>query len=89
MWLDCPACAQRLALFHPWPPCSPHLQEDLPELRADLEKGVQVATVRQDAVGREIVGLEGLIPPGAAVDGDKGYTSLVRLHTSTPCLFNL
>lgn len=64
-------------LAPPLVPCSPHLQEDLPELGADLEQGVQVAAVREDAVGREIVGLEGPVPPGAAVGGDAEYMGLV------------
>lgn len=50
-------------------PCSPHLQEDLPELRADLEERVQVAAVWEDAMGQEVVRLEGPVPPGAAVKG--------------------
>lgn len=56
----------------PAPPpalCSPHLQEDLPELRADLEQRVQVAAIWEDAMGQEIVRLEGPVPPGAAVRG--------------------
>lgn len=36
-----------------------------------------MATVGEDAVGREIVGLEGPVPPGAAVGGDAEYTGLV------------
>ncbi|OWK11587.1 hypothetical protein Celaphus_00003112 [Cervus elaphus hippelaphus] len=44
-------------------------QEDLPELGADLEQRVQVAAVGEDAMGREIVGLEGPVPPGAAMGG--------------------
>lgn len=47
--------------------CSPHLQEDLSELGADLEQGVQVATVWEHTTGREVVGFEGSVPPGATV----------------------
>lgn len=35
----------------PLAPGSPHLQKDLPELGADFQQGVQVAAVREDAVG--------------------------------------
>lgn len=65
-WTGCPACtgswhtpSQAL--------CSPHLQEDLPELGADLEQWVQVATVWEHPSGREVIGLKGPVPPGAAV----------------------
>lgn len=34
-----------------WHLSEPHLQEDLPELGADLEQGVQVATVGEDPMG--------------------------------------
>lgn len=67
---DCPACAQRLCSTAPTQAlCSPHLQEDLTELGADLEQGVQVATVREHATGQEVVWLEGSVPPGATVGG--------------------
>lgn len=67
---DCPAVPRSWA-GTPRGSRSPHLQEDLPELGADLEQRVQVAAVREDAVRREVVGLEGPVPPGAAV-GEAG-----------------
>lgn len=66
---DCSACAQWLGRPHPLALCSPHLQKDLPELRADLEQRMQVAAVWEDATGQEVVWLEGPVPPGAAVGG--------------------
>lgn len=46
----------------------PHLQEDLSELRADLEQGVQVATIWEHTTGREVVGFERSVPPRATGD---------------------
>lgn len=62
-----PAGAVGVAVQAP-PPCSPHFQEDLAELGADFEQRVQVAALGQDATGREVVGFEGQVPPGAAVE---------------------
>lgn len=57
--------------------CSPHLQEDLSELRADLEQGVQVATIWEHTTGREVVGFERSVPPRATM-GDSGCKGVRR-----------
>ena len=46
---------------------------------------MQVATVGEDAVGREIVGLEGQVPPGAAMRGTvQGTWAWWGLPTTLP-----
>jgi len=48
------------------PARSPHLQEDLPELRPHLHQRVHVAAVGGHAQRLEVVGLEFLLLPAAA-----------------------
>lgn len=49
----------------PRPNHSPHLQEDLPELRAHLHQGVQVPAVGGHTHRLEVVGLELLLTPAS------------------------
>lgn len=60
---------------HPEPPPahSPHLQEDLAQLRAHLEQGVQVAAGQGQPQGGEVVGFEGQPAPGASAGGVGGH----------------
>lgn len=58
---------------------SPHLQEDLPELRAHLHQRVQVAAVRGHAQRLEVVRLELLLLP-AATGRQRGRVSGLLSH---------
>lgn len=51
---------------------SPHLQEDLAQLRAHLEQGVQVAAGRGQPQRGEVVGFEGQLAPGTSAGGVRG-----------------
>ena len=48
---------------------SPHLQEDLSELGADLQQGVQVARLGGHTEGLKVIRLEGLLLPAPAKRG--------------------
>lgn len=60
------------------PPDSPHLQEDLAQLRAHLEQRVQVAAGRGQPQGGEVVGFEGQTAPGASGKGVRGRDGAVQ-----------
>lgn len=77
----CSACASSCHT-PPQALCSPHLQEDLSELGADLEQGVQMATVWEHPLGREVIGFERPVPPGATV----GNVRIQRYEKGCPDL---
>lgn len=54
------------------PQHSPHLQEDLAQLRAHLEQRVQVPAGRGQPQRGEVVGFEGQAAPGASAGGGRG-----------------
>lgn len=51
------------------PQNSPHFQEDLPQLGANLQQRMEVPSGRRQPQRCEVVGFEGELPPGTPVGG--------------------